>query len=142
MSYDMNDLLELVVDQKSSDLHLQVGIPPTLRLRGSMTPIDGPVLTADDTEKLMLAITPDAHVQNVKLHGGTDFGFGFLERARFRVSVLRSKGHYGLVLGQSTNYLFDLRQIGLPDKIKELLFRPRGLVLVTGPTGSGKSTTL
>jgi twitching motility protein PilT len=142
MSYDMNDLLELVVDQKCSDLHLQVGIPPTLRLRGSMTPIDGPVLTAGDTEKLMLAITPDAHVQNVKLNGTTDFGFAFLERARFRVSVLKTKGNYGLVLRQIPNFLFDLRQIGLPDKIKELLYRPRGLVLVTGPTGSGKSTTL
>jgi len=142
MSYDMNDLLELVVDQKCSDLHLQVGIPPTLRLRGSMTPIDGPVLTPDDTEKLMLAITPDAHVQNVKLNGGTDFGFAFKDRSRFRVSVLKAKGNYGLVLRQIPNHLFDLRQIGLPDKLKELLYRPRGMVLVTGPTGSGKSTTL
>jgi twitching motility protein PilT len=142
MSYEMNDLLELVVDQKSSDLHLQVGTPPTLRLRGSMTPIDGASLTPEDTEKLMLSITPDTHVQNVKLNGGTDFGFAYLDKARFRVSVLKSKGNYGLVLRQIPNQLFDLRQIGLPDKIKELLYRPRGLLLVTGPTGSGKSTTL
>jgi len=138
----MNDLLELVVDQKSSDLHLQVGTPPTLRLRGSMTPIDGASLTPEDTEKLMLSITPDTHVQNVKLNGGTDFGFAYLDKARFRVSVMKSKGNYGLVLRQIPNQLFDLRQIGLPDKIKELLYRPRGLFLVTGPTGSGKSTTL
>ena len=138
----MNELLELVVDQKCSDLHLQVGTPPTLRLRGSMTPIDGPVLTPEDTEKLMLSITPDVHVQNVKLNGGTDFGFAYLDKARFRVSVLKAKGNYGLVLRQIPNQLFDLRQIGLPDKIKELLYRPRGLFLVTGPTGSGKSTTL
>ena len=138
----MNDLLELVVDQKSSDLHLQVGTPPTLRLRGSMTPIDGASLTPEDTEKLMLSITPDNHVQNVKLNGGTDFGFAYLDKARFRVSVLKAKGNYGLVLRQIPNQLFDLRQIGLPDKIKELLYRPRGLFLVTGPTGSGKSTTL
>jgi twitching motility protein PilT len=142
MSYEMNDLLELVVDQKSSDLHLQVGTPPTLRLRGSMTPIDGASLTPEDTEKLMLSITPDTHVQNVKLNGGTDFGFAYLDKARFRVSVMKSKGNYGLVLRQIPNQLFDLRQIGLPDKIKELLYRPRGLFLVTGPTGSGKSTTL
>jgi twitching motility protein PilT len=138
----MNDLLELVVDQKSSDLHLQVGTPPTLRLRGSMTPIDGASLTPEDTEKLMLSITPDTHVQNVKLNGGTDFGFAYLDKARFRVSVMKAKGNYGLVLRQIPNQLFDLRQIGLPDKIKELLYRPRGLFLVTGPTGSGKSTTL
>jgi len=142
MSYEMNDLLELVVDQKCSDLHLQVGTPPTLRLRGSMTPIDGPTLTPTDTEKLMLSITPDNHVQNVKLNGGTDFGFAYLDKARFRVSVLKAKGNYGMVLRQIPNQLFDLRQIGLPDKIKELLYRPRGLFLVTGPTGSGKSTTL
>src|SRR4051812_6842594 len=142
MSYEMNDLLELVVDQKSSDLHLQVGVPPCLRLRGSMTPIDGPELRPEDTEQLMLSITPDNHIQNVKLNGGTDFGFAFGEKARFRVSVLRSKGNYGLVLRQIPNQLFDLRTIGLPDKIKELLHRPRGLLLVTGPTGSGKSTTL
>lgn len=138
----MNDLLELVVDQKSSDLHLQVGVPPCLRLRGSMTPIDGPELRAEDTEQLMLAITPDNHIQNVKLNGGTDFGFAYGEKARFRVSVLKTKGNYGLVLRQIPNQLFDLRAIGMPDKIKELLHRPRGLVLVTGPTGSGKSTTL
>jgi twitching motility protein PilT len=142
MNYEMNDLLELVVDQKSSDLHLQVGVPPCLRLRGSMTPIDGPELRPEDTEKLMLAITPDEHIQKVKLNGGTDFGFAFGEKARFRVSVLKTKGHYGLVLRQIPNHLFDLRSIGLPDKIKELLYRPRGLFLVTGPTGSGKSTTL
>jgi twitching motility protein PilT len=142
MAYEMNDLLELVVEQKCSDLHLQVGTPPTLRLRGSMTPIDGPALTPAMTEGLMLSITPDNHVQNVKLNGGTDFGFAYLDKARFRVSVLKAKGNYGMVLRQIPNQLFDLRQIGLPDKIKELLYRPRGLFLVTGPTGSGKSTTL
>jgi twitching motility protein PilT len=142
MSYDMNDLLELVVEQGASDLHLQVGQPPTLRLSGSMTPVEGPALLPEDTERLMLSITPDQHVQNVKLNGGTDFGFAFLDKARFRVSVLKSKGNYGMVLRQIPNKMFGLRDIGLPDKIKELLYRPRGLILVTGPTGSGKSTTL
>jgi twitching motility protein PilT len=142
MSYEMNDLLEIVVEQHASDLHLQVGQAPTLRLSGSMTPVDGPVLTPIDTESLMLAITPDAHVQNVKLNGGTDFGFAYKDKARFRVSVLKTKGNYGLVLRQIPNKMFGLREIGLPDKIKELLYRPRGLIVVTGPTGSGKSTTL
>jgi len=142
MSYEMNDLLELVVDQNASDLHCQVGQPPTLRISGSMVPIEGAELTPGDTEKLMLSITPDNHQQNVKLNGGTDFGFAFLDKARFRVSVLKSKGNYGLVLRQIPNRMFGLRDIGLPDKVKELLYRPRGLILVTGPTGSGKSTTL
>jgi twitching motility protein PilT len=142
MSYEMNDLLDLVIDQGASDLHLQVGQPPTLRISGSMAPIDGPALTSSDTEKLMLSITPDAHVSNVKLNGGADFGFAFGEKARFRVSVLRAKANYGLVLRQIPFKMFSLRDIGLPDKIRELLYRPRGLILVTGPTGSGKSTTL
>ena len=142
MSYEMNELLELVVEQNASDLHLQVGQPPTLRLSGTMTPIDGPALTPLDTEKLMQSITPDSHISNVKLNGGSDFGFAFGDKARFRVSVLKAKGNYGLVLRQIPYKMFGLRDIGLPDKIRELLYRPRGLILVTGPTGSGKSTTL
>lgn len=142
MSYEMNDLLELVVDQNASDLHCQVGQPPTLRISGSMVPIEGPELTAADTERLMLSITPDSHQQSVKLQGGADFGFAYMDKARFRVSVLKAKGNYGLVLRQIPNKMFGLRDIGLPDKIRELLYRPRGLILVTGPTGSGKSTTL
>lgn len=142
MSYDMNDLLDLMVEQGASDLHLQVGQPPTLRLSGSMTPIDGPPLTPSDTEKLMQSITPDGHISNVKLNGGADFGFAFGEKARFRVSVMKSKTNYGMVLRQIPHKMFGLRDIGMPDKIRELLYRPRGLILVTGPTGSGKSTTL
>ncbi len=142
MSYEMNDLLELVVDQRASDLHIQVGQPPTLRLSGSMVPIEGPVLTPADTEQLMLSITPDNHQQGAKLNGGADFGFAYMDKARFRVSVLKSKGNYGMVLRQIPNKFYGLRDIGIPDKIKELLYRPRGLFLVTGPTGSGKSTTL
>ena len=138
----MNEMLELVVEQTASDLHLQVGQPPTLRVSGSMLPIEGPSLTPADTERLMLAITPDNHISAVKLNGGADFGFAFGDRARFRVSVLKAKGNYGLVLRQIPTKMFGLREIGLPDKVRELLYRPRGLILVTGPTGSGKSTTL
>ena len=138
----MNDLLDLVIEQGASDLHLQVGQPPTLRISGSMAPIDGPPLTPEDTERLMLSITPDVHVASTKLNGGADFGFAYAEKARFRVSIMRSKTNYGIVLRQIPLKMFGLRDIGLPDKIRELLYRPRGLILVTGPTGSGKSTTL
>jgi len=138
----MNELLDLVVDQNASDLHLQVGQAPTLRISGSMMPIEGDALTPVDTEQLMLSVTPDSKVQDAKLNGGADFGFAFMDKARFRVSVLKSKGNYGMVLRQIPKDLFGLRDIGLPDKLKELFYRPRGLILVTGPTGSGKSTTL
>jgi len=142
MSYEMNDLLELMVDQGASDLHIQVNQAPTLRISGSMTPVDGPPLTAKDSEDLVKAITSNANQEKLKTTGGADFGFAFKGMARFRVSVLRAKGAYGMVLRQIPNDLFDLKQIGLPDKVKELISRPRGLILVTGPTGSGKSTTL
>ncbi len=138
----MNDLLELMVDQGASDLHLQVNQAPTLRMSGSMVPVEGDQLTAQDTEDLMKAITSSSNQEQLKTVGGADFGFSYMERARFRVSVLRAKGAYGMVLRQIPNDLFTLSDIGLPDQIKELISRPRGLVLVTGPTGSGKSTTL
>jgi twitching motility protein PilT len=142
MSYEMNDLLDLVVETNASDLHIHVGQAPTLRVSGDMTPVDGPNLKSEDTEALMLSITPDFFQQQLKTQGSADFGFAFGEKARFRVSVFRAKGCYGMVLRQIPNTLFGLRDIGLPDKVKELLYRPRGLILVTGPTGSGKSTTL
>lgn len=142
MHYEMNDLLSLMVEEGASDLHLQVGQPPTLRTAGSMVPVDGPDLTPPDTEQLMQAITSDAHQQKLKTQGGADFGFAYQDSARFRVSVLKAKGNFGMVLRQIPKTLFSLRDIGLPDKIQELLTRPRGLILVTGPTGSGKSTTL
>ncbi|BET69582.1 type IV pilus twitching motility protein PilT [Opitutales bacterium ASA1] len=142
MKYEMNDLLDLVVDANASDLHIHVGQPPTLRVSGDMTPVDGPDLSSADTEALMLSITPDVYQQQLKTSGGADFGFAFRDKARFRVSVFRAKGNCGLVLRQIPNKMFGLREVGLPDRVKELLYRPRGLILVTGPTGSGKSTTL
>lgn len=138
----MNDLLELMVDQGASDLHLQVNQAPTLRMSGSMMPVEGEKLTPQDTEDLMKAITSSTNQEQLKASGGCDFGFAYMERARFRVSVLRAKGAFGIVLRQIPNDLFTFREIGLPDQIKELISRPRGMILVTGPTGSGKSSTL
>lgn len=142
MSYDMDGLLELMVDQGASDLHIQVNQPPTLRISGSMTPVDGPPLDPKQAEELMKAITSSSNQEKLRTAGGADFGFAFKDQARFRVSVLRAKGSCGMVLRQIPNELFTLEQIGLPDTVKELISRPRGLILVTGPTGSGKSTTL
>ncbi len=138
----MNDLLQLVVDEGASDLHLTVGSAPVLRISGSLHPLDTDPLTPEDTERLMLEITDDEHMARIKEVGGTDFGFGFEDQARFRVSVLKQKGHYGVVMRQIPSKLMSLEDIGLPPQVRDLLFRPRGLVLVTGPTGSGKTTTL
>lgn len=139
---EMNELLQLCVDEGASDLHLSVGQAPILRIHGSLHAIDSSSLTPDDTERLMKSITSPDHQQKVREQGGTDFGFGFGEKARFRVSVLKTKGNVGIVLRQIPSTLMSLEDIGLPPQVKELLFRPRGLILVTGPTGSGKTTTL
>lgn len=142
MSAEMNELLQLAVDEGASDLHITVGLPPMLRIHGGLHPVQTDVLNPDDTERLMKSITSPDHQQKVREKGGTDFGFGFGETARFRVSVLKAKGNVGIVLRLIPSTLLTLEQLGLPPQVKELLFRPRGLVLVTGPTGSGKSTTL
>ncbi len=131
----MNDLLSLVVEEGASDLHIQVGQSPTMRLHGEMIPVEGPKLTGEDTEALVMAITSEERMQEVKTTGGCDFGFSFMDLARFRVSVLKARGKYGIVLRQIPTDLFSLEVIGFPDMVKDLLKRPRGLILVTGPTG-------
>ena len=138
----MEDLLELAVQENASDLHLAVGLPPVMRISGSLVPIDASPLTPADTERLMRAITPEEHLRGLEQHCGADFGFPYKDLARFRVSIFRQKGHVGLVLRQIPSKMLTLEQIGLPAQIRDLLFKPRGLILVTGPTGSGKTTTL
>jgi twitching motility protein PilT len=142
MSIQMDDLLQVVVDEGASDLHIRVGVPPIIRLHGRLVLLDLPLLTPEDTENLMKAVTSENHIQKVREQGGTDFGFAFGDMARFRVSVFKERGNHGLVLRQIPSKLMSLEQIGLPPSVKDLLYRPRGLVLVTGPTGSGKTTTL
>lgn len=138
----MDDLMQATVDEGSSDLHIRAGVPPMLRIHGSLTPLDSPPLTPEDTEMLARSITPDEKIKEVEECGGADFALPFLDLARFRVSVFKEREHYGIVMRQIPTHLFTLEEIGLPDEVKELLFKPRGLILVTGPTGSGKSTTL
>src|ERR1700704_3157356 len=142
MSYSMSDLLQLVVSEGASDLHIRVGTSPTIRVHGILHRVEGPVLAPEDTEELMRSITSEDHIQHVRERGGADFGFAFGDMARFRVSVFKEKGNFGLVLRQIPTKLLTMEQIGLPPSVKELLYKPRGLILVVGPTGSGKTTTL
>src|SRR6476620_871144 len=138
----MSDLLQLVVSENAADLHLRVNVPPVIRLHGILHRVEGPPLRPEDTEELMRSITSEDHIQHVRERGGADFGFAFGELARFRVSVFKEKGNYGMVLRQIPTKLLTMEAIGLPPSVRELLYKPRGLILVTGPTGSGKSTTL
>src|SRR6202142_1247417 len=142
MSYSMSDLLQLVVAEGASDLHIRVGTPPVIRVHGILHRVEGPALKPEDSEELMRSITSEDSIQHVRERGGADFGFAFGDMARFRVSVFKEKGNFGLVLRQIPNKMLTMEQIGLPPSAKELLYKPRGLVLVTGPTGSGKTTTL
>ncbi|MBN9691723.1 MAG: type IV pilus twitching motility protein PilT [Verrucomicrobia bacterium] len=142
MSYQMSDLLQLVVSENAADLHIRVGIPPVIRLHGILHRVEGPTLKPEDTEELMRSITSEDHIQHIREKGGADFGFAFGELARFRVSAFKEKGNFALVLRQIPSKLLTMEQIGIPPSVKELLWRPRGLILVTGPTGSGKTTTL
>jgi twitching motility protein PilT len=138
----MSDLLQLVVSEGASDLHIRVGCAPTIRVHGILHRVEGPSLTPEGSEELMRSITSEEHIQQVRERGGADFAFAFGEAARFRVSVFKEKGFFGMVLRQIPSKMLTFEQIGMPESIKELLFKPRGLILVTGPTGSGKTTTL
>ena len=142
MTVELNKLLSLIVEKGASDLHLTVGNPPCVRLHGSLRPLNVPKLTPDDTSAFMKAITPERIQQELKEKGGGDFGFSFQGKARFRVAVFMQKGSIGITLRLIPNRLLSFEDIGLPNNVRNLLFRPRGLILVTGPTGSGKTTTL
>src|SRR5918997_1765554 len=135
-------LLETVVKKKASDLHLAVGKPPTLRLHGAMRELQTKVLDAEDTMALMKAITPERIQQEFEETGSGDFGFAYGDQARFRVAIFKQKGYASLVLRRIPNNIMTFQQIGLPAMAEQICRRPRGIFLVTGPTGSGKTTTL
>ena len=138
----IDKLLSAQVKQGASDLHISVGQPPVLRLHGHMQKLKTKVLEPSDTIALMKSITPDRCQQEFQETGSADFGFAFGDQARFRVSIFRQKGNVSMVLRQIPVNLMSMDQLGLPPIFKELILRPRGLLLVTGPTGSGKSTSL
>jgi twitching motility protein PilT len=142
MAIDMNKLLEICLQQNASDIHLTVGRPPSFRIHGGIKSLNVPVLTADDTAMLMKQITSDRGQTEIAELGSTDFAIGFQDKARFRVNVFKQKGRFAMVLRLIPSRILTFEQIGLPPHIKDLCMRPRGLFLVTGPTGSGKSTTL
>lgn len=138
----IDKLLSAQVKQGASDLHITVGQPPVLRLHGRMQKLKTKVLEPADTMGLMKSITPERCQQEFQETGSTDFGFAFGDQARFRVSVFRQRGNVALVLRQIPVDMMSMEQLNVPTVFKDLIMRPRGLVLVTGPTGSGKSTSL
>jgi twitching motility protein PilT len=135
-------LLETVIRVGGSDIHLHVGRAPVLRIDGSLRPLETKSLEPDDTVALMKSVTPERNQQELQEEGGTDYGFAFGDKGRFRVSVFRQKGNVSMVLRLIPSRILTFEEIGLPAITRALCRRPRGLFLVTGPTGSGKTTTL
>jgi twitching motility protein PilT len=138
----IDKLLSAAIKQGASDLHITVGQPPVVRLHGRMQKLKTKVLEPEDTMGLMKSITPERCQQEFQETGSTDFGFAFGDQARFRVSIFRQRGKVAMVLRQIPIELWTMDQLKLPEVFKKMITRPRGLVLVTGPTGSGKSTSL
>ncbi len=135
-------LLQACVAQGASDIHLTVGRPPVFRVDGRLRSLETKVLEPDDTVALMKSVTPEKNQQELQEEGGTDYGFAYSDKGRFRVSVFRQKGSIAMVLRLIPSKILSFDEIGLPTICKALCRRPRGMFLVTGPTGSGKTTTL
>jgi len=138
----IDKLLTAAIKNGVSDIHITNGSAPIFRVDGHMKPQATKILTADDTNGLMKAITPERCQAELAEKGGTDFSFAFKDMARFRVSVFKQRATVAMVLRQIPNKLLTPEQLGAPEVCKKMVTRPRGLFLVTGPTGSGKSTTL
>lgn len=136
-------LLEEVIKKKASDLHLQVGIPPMLRVDGALIAVpSAEVLTEEAVEALVFAILDDDQKQILLKDKEFDFSFAFGDLGRFRVNAFHERGNIAAALRLIPNQLLTIEQLGLPPVVNKFAEYPRGLVLVTGPTGSGKSTTL
>lgn len=136
-------LLEEVIKKKASDLHIQVGLPPMLRVDGSLTPVTGAdPLNEEAVEALVFAILDEDQKQILLKDKEFDFSFAFGDLGRFRVNAFHERGNLAAALRLIPNEILTIEQLGLPQIVNKFADYPRGLVLVTGPTGSGKSTTL
>ncbi len=138
----IDKLLQACVKQGASDIHIVVGQPPVFRLHGRMRRLETKVLEAEDTVQLMKSISPERCQRELQESGSSDFGFAFGTMARFRVSIFKQRGFISMVLRQIPTDKLTPEQLGVPEAVIKLCLRPRGLILVTGPTGSGKTTTL
>src|SRR3954447_17089368 len=133
----MEKLLTTVIQLKASDLHITVGQPPVIRHHGRMRRLDTKTLDNDDTTSLMKSITPDRCQQELQQKGGADFAIEFTDGYRFRVAVFKQRGRIGMVLRRRPFQCLTFEQLRMPEAVRSLIVRPRGLLLVTGPTGSG-----
>jgi twitching motility protein PilT len=143
MNFDFADILLKVVEHKASDLHITSGTPPTVRVRGSLVPLEGlPNLTPTDTREIVYAILSSSQRQALETHWQLDFAYSVPGVGRFRVNTFFQRGTLAAAFRLIPSETVPIEQLGLPPVIRAFAKKPRGIVLVTGPTGSGKSTTL
>ncbi len=136
------DLLRALLEVGASDLHITAGVPPVMRILGELKRVQGNPLTGDDTRSLAYAIMTDSQKHKFEEHNELDFSFGLKGLARFRGNVVVQRGKVAAVFRVIPYEILSFEALGLPPVVSEMARRPRGLILVTGPTGSGKSTTL
>ncbi len=139
---NMNDLLLLMVQKKASDLHMTVGVSPCLRVDGILNQTTLEKLTSDTVQRLVYSLLSDAQKQRFESENELDVSFGIKGLGRVRMNVYRQRGSVGAALRSVPTRFMSFDEIGLPPGVGELVNLPRGLVLVTGPTGSGKTTTM
>ena len=141
-SVTLSDLLKKMIEMGGSDLHITTNSAPRIRVHGKLRPLDMPPLSAADTKGLAYSVLTDAQKHRLEENLELDFSFGIKNLARFRANVFHLRGAIGAVFRTIPWEIRTFDQLGLPAVVKGLCDKPRGLVLVTGPTGSGKSTTL
>ena len=136
------DLLKTTVDQGASDLHIAAGTPPQIRLRGSLVPLNYPILTPSDTQGICYSVITDSQKKKFEETHELDFSFSQKDVSRFRGNLYYDRGAIAGAFRVIPHEIPTMDTLGLPPMVKEIIKAPRGLVLVTGPTGSGKTTTL
>ncbi len=139
---DIGIILKMMAELNASDLHVKAGRPPCIRKDGVLSSLDIPELTSKDTEDLALQILPERLMADFKRFKELDFAFGLNGVGRFRTNIFREKGFVGMAMRRVVAKVPTLTELGLPKALQSLAEEPRGLVLVTGTAGSGKSTTL
>ncbi|MCZ6508803.1 MAG: ATPase, T2SS/T4P/T4SS family, partial [Acidobacteria bacterium] len=142
MSLTLNEMLKETVDRGASDLHITTNSPPQIRVDGVLSPLNSPPLTPTQTKQLTYSILTDKQKQRLEENLEIDFSFGIKGLARFRANVFNQRGALAAAFRQIPFEIRSFRELGVPTVVEKLAEKPRGLVLVTGPTGSGKSTTL
>jgi len=138
----LNSMLKTMVEQGASDLHLTTNSPPMIRIDGALRPLNAPALSPSDTKQISYSILTDKQKQRLEETLELDFSFGIKGLSRFRANVFHQRGAIAAAFRQIPYEIRGFRELGLPPVVEALCKKPRGLVLVTGPTGSGKSTTL